>query len=90
MLTLVYPWNQLATICAAFCRNPCSIKGGSQQARCCDGITSRGRGMLVVPVLAVYAQYFPSFDELPLVDEYVDPNYYADVGGGTMLPVKHW
>lgn len=46
--------------------------------------------MLVVPVLAVYAQYFPSFDELPLVDEYVDPNYYADVGGGTMLPVKHW
>lgn len=35
-------------------------------------------------------QYFPSFDELPLMDEYVDPNYYADVGGGTMLPTKHW
>lgn len=35
-------------------------------------------------------QYFPTFDELPLMDEYVDPNYYADVGGGTMLPIKHW
>lgn len=37
-----------------------------------------------------HPQYFPTFDELPLMDEYVDPNYYADVGGGTMLPVKHW
>eukprot|EP00775_Hariotina_reticulata_P005631 gene5631-5870_t len=35
-------------------------------------------------------QYFPVFDELPLVDEYVDPNYYQDVGCGSMLPVKHW
>ncbi|KAF8072789.1 hypothetical protein HT031_000449 [Scenedesmus sp. PABB004] len=35
-------------------------------------------------------QYFPSFDELPLMDEFVDPVYYADVGGGTMLPTKHW
>jgi hypothetical protein len=43
-----------------------------------------------MPFLVFCAQYFPSFDELPLVDEYVDPNYYADVGGGTMLPVKHW
>lgn len=30
------------------------------------------------------------FDELPLMDEYVDPHYYCDVGGGTMLPLKHW
>jgi hypothetical protein len=35
-------------------------------------------------------QYFPCFDELPLVDEYMDPQYYQDVGGGTMLPLKHW
>lgn len=35
-------------------------------------------------------QYFPVFDELPLMDEYVDPQYYCDVGGGTMLPIKHW
>uniref|UniRef100_A0A383WCC0 MYND-type domain-containing protein n=2 Tax=Tetradesmus obliquus TaxID=3088 RepID=A0A383WCC0_TETOB len=35
-------------------------------------------------------QYFPCFDELPLMDEYMDPQYYQDIGGGTMLPLKHW
>lgn len=35
-------------------------------------------------------QYFPTFDLLPLMDEYVDPQYYQDIGGGSMLPIKHW
>eukprot|EP00879_Flechtneria_rotunda_P008613 GHRR01009025.1.p1 GENE.GHRR01009025.1~~GHRR01009025.1.p1 ORF type:complete len:215 (+),score=50.31 GHRR01009025.1:357-1001(+) len=35
-------------------------------------------------------QYFPTFAMLPLADEYVDPEYYQDCGGGTMLPKKHW
>lgn len=34
--------------------------------------------------------YFPVFDQLPLSEEYVDPQFYADVGGGTMVPTKHW
>lgn len=35
-------------------------------------------------------QYFPSFAELPIVDEFLDPNYYVEVAGGGIYPIKTW
>ncbi|KAI8467224.1 MAG: hypothetical protein J3K34DRAFT_431261 [Monoraphidium minutum] len=35
-------------------------------------------------------QYFPAFEELPIVDEFLDPNYYVEVAGGGIYPIKTW
>lgn len=35
-------------------------------------------------------QYFPAFAELPIVDEFLDPNYYVEMAGGGIYPIKTW
>lgn len=35
-------------------------------------------------------QYFPVFSELPLTDEFSDPNYYHEAPGGQIIPSKTW